>query len=611
MWGDEKWKIASHYTRDIDHPHDGQGCFRIVHPKGTQGYIVSSPAHALRPRGNMTYTVSFFARGEHDGVGRFSLTAYKSLKTYADAPSPGSWPVPLAAKWKHYSFTIHEGLDFFADEASYILLTFSATADAGTAQTMWLDDITIDESPNPAGTVHLINPSMLKKVSSESPLGVGDTLDVTIDPEHAARPVNPLIGGMSFHRLDGYTGYPFDKQGKYVLPEETAGAIREMRLPMSRLYGVGDSAGPVEEAIDRAAVLCEKTGISPAHMVLELEIENAAKSLPPVIWARAAQHSMEKHYGFCHWEIGNEVYGPTLWGSRTGAAYATPEEYAVHVAAVAKAVRRVQADARIGLSISDQSLRWGNFLLRIAAGDYDFVCPHFYAGVDLRKPLETVIIGTNQVMLQRAETLRALVMAYNPDRNVTILDSEWALYGTRPGDKEPESDERNRNIVGVLHRAVRMIGYLQNGALEGASGWELLGDPRMPGYGILPPAEPHKRSITHRFYRLWNSQIGGDVMAVKGTSPAFVACLATRSSDRQAVHMVLVNASTDKPVSATLRLNASAATAVMLTQPTLDSLAFDARTIDPTPLPTTVRDHTVTLDLPVRAVVFVNANLAH
>jgi len=531
------------------------------------------------------------------------------MKTYADAPSPGAWPLSLSADWKRYTFTIHEGLDFFADEASYILLTFHAASNADVAQTMWVDDITIDESPNPAGTVQLFNPATLKIAPAEPALTLGEKLDVTIDPDHVLRPVNPLIGGVSFHRLDGYTGYPFDKSGRYVLPDETAEAIRELHLPMSRLYGVGDSPGSVEAAIDRAADLCAKTGIPPAHMVLELEPENAAKSLPPEIWAQAARHSVEKHYGFHHWEIGNEVYGPALWGSKAGAAYPTPEDYATHVAAVAKTLRAVQPDARIGLSISDQSLRWGNYLLRIAAGNYDFVCPHLYAGVDLNKPLETIVMATNQTMLQRAASLNALVSAYNPDRPVTILDTEWALYGTRPGDKEPESDERNRNIVGILHRAVRMITYVQNEPLEGASGWELLGNPQTPGYGFLTPAEPHNRSITYTFYRLWNTQIGRDVLAVKGTSPACAACLATRSDDRHVVRIVLVNASPDKPLSATLRLNARAATALMLTQPTLDSLAFDASTQEATPVVTTVREHTVTLELPARAVVFLSVDL--
>jgi len=610
MWGDQKWKIASNYTRDTDRPHGGQASFRIVHPKGTQGYIVTNPDRALQSKPGMAYTFSFFARGGHDGAGRFSLTAYQSLKTYLDAPSPGSWTVPLTKDWKKYSFTIHEGLDFFAGEASYILLTFKATSDTDTAQTMWVDDITIDESPNPAGTVQLIDPSTLKKKPAEAMLAVGDKLDITIDAERILKPVNPLVGGMSFHRLDGHSGYPFDKKGKYVMPEETAGAIRELRLPMTRLYGVGDGPWSVEESIDRAAELCQKTGIPTAHVILELEIESASKSLPPDIWARAVKRSVEKNYGFRHWEVGNEVYAPALWGSKAGMAYATPDEYAKHVAAVSKAVRDVQPDARIGLSISDHSLVWGSYLLRIAAGSYDFVCPHFYAGVDLNKPLETIVIETNKTMMERIETLKALLAAYNPNRAVTILDSEWALYGACPGDKEPEVNERNRNIISILHRAVRMIGYVQNNPLEGASGWELLGNPGYPGYGILYPAQPNKRSINYMFYRLWNSQIGSSVLEIKGSAPASTASLATLSADKKKVSVVLVNASADKAVSATLKLNAGAATAVMLSQPSLDSLAYDASTNEPKPLPTTVRDNTVTLELPAKAVVFVSVDLA-
>ena len=409
----------------------------------------------------------------------------------------------------------------------------------------------------------------------------------------------------SFSQCIPKNGYPYDQRGNYVLPAATEDAIRAMKLPLSRLYGVGAGGIEIEAALDRAAKLCQRTGIPPERMILELEIQSADKSLAPDIWARAARHSRKQSYGFHLWEVGNEVYGPALWGSKTGAAYPTPDDYVAHVQAVAKAIRAAQPDARIGLSVSDQSLRWGNYVLRCAAGSYDFVCPHLYSGADLRKPLEHVVIDDNLAILERVATLRALLAAYNPGKNVTILDSEWALYGKLPGDNIPEDQVRNRNITSVLHRAARLIFYAQTNWLEGASGWEMLGMPQNPGYGMLLPVEPKARSINAEFYRLWNERMTGTLLAARTTGPRLALSLAARDS-QGVLHIVIVNASGDKPLPVSIGCGGAVqkSSAVILTQPALDAPAFDASAL-PKDLATKVDGTKVTLEAPPRSVVFV------
>ena len=71
MWGSERFKIPANYTRDISNPHSGQASFRIHHPAGTGGYVVSTPDRALRPQPAMRYTVSFWARAEQPGPAQF------------------------------------------------------------------------------------------------------------------------------------------------------------------------------------------------------------------------------------------------------------------------------------------------------------------------------------------------------------------------------------------------------------------------------------------------------------------------------------------------------------------------------------------------------------
>ena len=72
MWGAARYKTPANYTRDTTDPHGGKACFRIHHPAGTSGYVVSSPAGAIRPREGMMYTVSFWARADGPGTSVFA-----------------------------------------------------------------------------------------------------------------------------------------------------------------------------------------------------------------------------------------------------------------------------------------------------------------------------------------------------------------------------------------------------------------------------------------------------------------------------------------------------------------------------------------------------------
>ena len=83
-----------------------------------------------------------------------------------------------------------------------------------------------------------------------------------------------------------------------------------------------------------------------------------------------------------------------------------------HVKAVSKAVKAVQPGAQIGLSIALGNHKWGNYVLKQAAGAYDFVCPHLYAGWQVHgRKFETVTLTENFKVLERAERLKALVKA--------------------------------------------------------------------------------------------------------------------------------------------------------------------------------------------------------
>ena len=274
MWGDAKWKVPANYTRDTASPHGGEACLRIHRPAHTEGYVVSSPEHAIRPREGMRYTVTFWARADEPGTSRFSITAYASVKPFRDAPSPGAWPIEVNEGWQQFRFTTDEGWDFFANRSRYLLLTFDEGREEDVDRTLWVDDIVVTEEPSPRPG-RLLDETTLEYAPLQHRLRAGDALDITVDAHKVLRRATHDAGGVSFHRVCGWTGQPYSRKGDYTLAPELEQAIRDLHLPMTRFYAVGDEPFSVEEAVDKAAEVCRRVGVPLDHVVLELETQGA------------------------------------------------------------------------------------------------------------------------------------------------------------------------------------------------------------------------------------------------------------------------------------------------------------------------------------------------
>jgi hypothetical protein len=219
MWGAQQWKIPDHFTRDTSQSHEGKASLRIYHPRPSQGYIVTSPEHAIRPKEGMIYTVSFWAKADAPVRSGFGFTAYESVKPFRDAPTPGVWPIQVSTEWRPFSFKVQEGLEFFAPRSQYLLLTFRATSDPAEERTLWVDDVFVTEQPNPGG-VRLVDEDSLAVPPMQHRLRPGERFELTLDAERVLRPVTRDLAGISFHRVAGWTGLPYDKQGRYVLAPE-------------------------------------------------------------------------------------------------------------------------------------------------------------------------------------------------------------------------------------------------------------------------------------------------------------------------------------------------------------------------------------------------------
>jgi len=588
MWGGDEWKVPANYTRDTENPHHGNACLRIRHPANTGGYLVTAPAYAIRPKPSMQYRITFWARAKAPGLAIFMVEAYSSLDPYVDEMWIGPFSFSVSDRWREFTFTIREGQDFSVEKNRYLMLGFQPASDESQEQTLWLDDVSVSEGRLTDDSV--IDESKVKYAPLQHRLRPGDKFAFTVDTKRIQGPAPRNVGGVSFHRLsENDRTHAFNERGDYVLPPETERAIRELHLPMTRFYAVGVEPYPVEAAIDKAAFLCDRIGINQETVPLELEDIGAEEApLSPEVWAHAVAYAERKGYGFRLWEVGNEVYL-----RRPKVAFATPDDYAKHMKEVSQAIRQVSSTAQVGLSIDRWGTTWGTNMLGKAAGSYDFVVAHYYIGLDhiaQRRP-EVAALTENFRMMDRALQIGALMKAYNPGRNVYQYDTEWGMSASGPNDEDPDYVDRNANIVGTLHRAVRLIYYTREGFLRGASSWSLLSEARAQGFGVLSLHAPDKRYMLYWLYYYFNRYLGDNVLEMDGTAPYYTPSgddpyakpgeypgpltptIVTLSKDGRTMYVMIANASWERSFPCEIAIKhfrPSHATGVLLSNSDLD-----------------------------------------
>jgi hypothetical protein len=629
MWGPETSKDPRNYTRHTGSPHGGTACLRIHHPAGSAGYLVTDPAHAIRPQAGMRYTVTFWARAERPGTASFGFTAYTAIAPFVDAPAPAMYELKVGADWQPHSFSIRDGREFFVDQCRYLLLSFDAVRDRAQEGTLYVDDVAVRMEPS-GDPRPLLNLNTIAHDPLRHRLTAGPSLDITVDAARHERRSTRMAGGVSFHCVAGYTGQPYDRAGKYTLDPRLESAIRDLRLPMTRFYSVGFEPFGMEGAIDRIAELCRRFGVAQETVVLELDELLGNKALSPGMWAHAVRYSRAKGYRFRYWEVSNEPYS-SLWKlswSPTGQAFPTPESYIAHLKGVARAIRREQRDAQVGANVSAWSLTWGNQVLREAAGSYDFVAPHYYSSAAAhRESFEDLVLTANYQTLNLALRIGALIRAYNPGKSVYQLDTEWGMISNGPGGEDADCVVRNGNIVGVVHRAVRLIYYTREAMLRGASSWQMLVNKDQPGFAFLSQQAPDQRFLLYWLTYYFSRYVGEWVLPVAGRAPyqsatgrpdnglpavapgPLTPVLATRSADGKTIFLVIANGSWDRsiPLRAQLRgFRAGRADALVLSQPSMDSSALLQQEEDAVrPLDVKVLDGLVTATVPAHSVVFI------
>ncbi len=573
VWGENVAKDRPKFIIDTTEAHSGKASFRIRHLPQSTSFAVLDPARAIRPQKKRAYTTVFWAKSNKETEMFFGINVYNAFQPkFERSLSPGYRPIHLSQKWKRFSFTFHEGLHFFVEGRSpHMLLTFLPKVEKVEIgeKIIWLDDVSVIESKNPESRRSADNFADTS-VGLKHSLVAGNETSFVVDVTRRIRPCYREVAGISFWRLYHPVQGPFNVEGRYFLDPMIEQSIRELRLPMTRLFGVADEAPAlgkrsgrpwtVEDSIDRVAVLCEKTGIPNEWVFIELENPDAHTSLPPEVWGRAVKYSRKKGYSFRYWEVSNEPYA--IFGKKR-VAFPAPEDYLQHFLPVSRAIHEEDPEAQVGISIAKDNPMWSSYLLREAAGSYDFVVPHLYTfpGSPMSKEkFSNVVLTENAKVLISALELNARIRDYNPQRPVPILDTEWGLHGGDLHTAVPGFVNRDSNIWASVHDAVRLIYYAREGLVRGASAWSMLSpNQQNPGLKFLFADAPEQSSIRYWFYYYFLHHLGEWVVQLDGSSPFFrpgntpeafampmTPAIATISEDGRRLFFIIANGGWDE-----------------------------------------------------------------
>lgn len=437
-------------------------------------------------------------------------------------------------------------------------------------------------------------------------LAKGDAFRFVVDAGSVSRPVNRHIMGISFSNISGWVPIYDRRTGDWVLEEHAVEAIQNLRVPFSRVYWLdpgqtGRRAWDLEGAIDRVAELCRRSGISQEDFVVELEQQAQSRSTSPERWAEAVRYSQSKGYRFRLWEVCNEPYG--VGGPRDDPW--EPEQYVAHVKQVYRAVKAVDPDAQVGMAADlspwnhFQATQTDNPMLEQLAGYYDFACPHFYChmkDVDL-VPFEHITLEANQWVIDAyVRQMRVLLDRYNPGKKIPILDTEWGMHGYNSADGSAVDANRNCNIAGAVHRAIRMIYYFNEDLLQGASQWTMLEPAAARGWGIVA-SDDERLFVLYYLNYYFGRYVGDHVLSVSGTCPYYeksevefgyraeprdismpkAPVLATKSADGKKLYLVIANGTAAESLPCRVDLEgfrAGAAEGKRLSQSSIDASAL-------------------------------------
>ena len=356
---------------------------------------------------------------------------------------------------------------------------------------------------------------------------------------------------------------PFNNNFEYILPKKIEKRIRSLKIPMTKIFGWhggkingNDTLAVLKKELDSANEICRRLNIPEEWTILELERQFGRNaSLNPVLYDSVVSYSARRGYGFRIWRIKNEIY--RNW---------SPVEYSTHLKGVVPAIRKNQPNSMIAIAIPEKNRKWTQKIIELTQGKYDILMPHLYANLPTWEyKFEDIIAAQNFKIFSKIIELKSLIAGYQGKggKRVLIIDGEWGLNSPGKNGEKPLFNPLNGNILGVIHRAYRLVYYIRENLVDGAIAWNLLnvikrrGKPSQ-GFSLLFTDAPNKTSLLYWLYYLFRRHIGKYVVKVRGSVPFFTskklrvgniskfpitAGLATYTPDSSVLFLVITNSS--------------------------------------------------------------------
>ncbi len=370
--------------------------------------------------------------------------------------------------------------------------------------------------------------------------------------------------------------------------------------------------------MDTLAGLCGTFQIPQEYTVITLGMPGGSDELTPQQVATVVQHCADEGYQFKYWETGSEVY------TRRGNYFPTADDYIDYLKQVSATIKAIDPDARIGIDVNPSVPGWCAYTLRETAGYYDWSSAHWYCRANpYTASFSNVVLGENYKMLDSILQLNALMEYYNPGGGTYQFDTEWGVYGADPNNSGASGMWRSSNIVGALHRVVRLIYYVRESLLGGATDWEMFCRTHTPTFGHLTRDLPDKKMMLYWVFYFFNRYLGDWVLDLDGTCTYYAPygrpdqhgpttpMLATISNDRKYLYLIVANGTWnhDYPAQVSLsNFSPKAAVGIWVSQSDKDAdpvVYTEADAIGV--LPVTVSGNTLSFTMSAHTVAYIRA----
>jgi alpha-L-arabinofuranosidase len=268
--------------------------------------------------------------------------------------------------------------------------------------------------------------------------------------------------------------------------------------------------------------------------------------------AMRAANGHPEPYRVKYWELGNEIWGDWVRG------HSDAETYARHALRYAEAMRAVDPSIEL-IAVGDNNQDWNRTVLRIAGGRIDHLAIHHYYG---RKEMD----GDARNLMARPlhyerfyREVEKLIAQEAKGRKIRLAINEWGLDLPEARQHSMEAALYGARLMNVFERSSPLVAMTAESDL--VNGW--------PG-GIIQVS--HDRAFvtpTYHLNRLYAEHRGRERLRTTVEGPSFdssregtdvpvLDAVASRSADRSAIYLKVVNTDPASAVDARIELRGSA-----------------------------------------------------